>query len=224
MYNRLSKTVSLATVAVILFLLKGSSASQDLTEVEDASGSDVVRATIARLDRTFGTNTTFWDVSQSTFMRTLAYVETSDGSIEPRNVQMQRGIWSVDIRNLNSARLSIGRSPVLNNTISEIESRLGFGSWNAIVDDDNLNKPFYSAIGARLILIASRLISSRSNDLDYSSLCDLDRFSTLDNAEALAQFWYTCYRLQAGEIDSDSLEHFVNRAEELQDLSEYGNY
>lgn len=217
MYNRLSKRLTLASVVMICCLLKGSSARVDQTEVPNASGSDVARATIARLDYLFGTNTTFWDISHSTFMRTLAYVETLDGSVAPEDEQSQRGMWGVDIFALNNARTAVRLSSDLNNIIEEIESRLDL-QWNAITAGDNLMKPFLSAIGARLILVASRSLSSNN------PLCDLARFSTIDDdVRALAQVWFTCYRLGVGEIDRVSMDLFVNRANELREMSGNGN-
>ena len=75
------------TVVVTLVCLSSGVCVIELTLDDKQFGSDVVRASIAKLDYMFGSfdHSDFWQVAQSPFMRILAYVESLDNEsiVEP---------------------------------------------------------------------------------------------------------------------------------------------
>ena len=115
----------------------------DRTLVPEASGADVVRATVNKIQDVFGTD-------DHQFLRRIAFVESKDGTDSSTyRSGYHGGIWQVDEVEFlgtqdNASNLTQGYK-----MISE-----AFGiDWPTTVRWNDLRIPLYSAIAARLILL-----------------------------------------------------------------------
>ena len=120
------------------------------------------------------------------FLRRIAYAETRDGtssSIEFHN------IWAVSQEGLEQTKIS--NHPTLNVKRKLIAQELDI-DW-LLIEWDDLKRPFYSALAARLLLfLAPELIP------DFSDIPDQ------------AQFWKQYYNVDG------SLSEFIGAANELE--------
>lgn len=127
----------------ILVLVLGCQAL-DLTTQEETSGTSVVSACLARLrDSDIFT-------SDNELMRRIAYVETDDGNDgDTYRDDYDGGIWAVDEdlfdRTQNTASYSS-----LTSLHQSINTKFSI-DWSSVVWND-LRKPLYSALAARLYL------------------------------------------------------------------------
>ena len=135
------------TIAALLFYifiwLPGVKAQgQDLTRTPGTSGTPVVLATVG-LIRESGV---FQDDRQ--LLRRIAWVESRDGTDSQTYRQgYHGGIWQVDlIAFQDTQNINFG----LNSTFREIQRQFGI-DWQSVQWED-LRKPLYSALAARLIL------------------------------------------------------------------------
>ena len=205
MFFRLSVLTLHFLLAVLL--VDYSDGYVDMTTTPLASGTNVVRATIAKLDHAFdGVEAPkFWSIEHSTFMRTLAYVETSDGEASGAFAsQLVGGIWRMDIDTFRNAKAAI--RPALQSQVEQVLSV----NWISDVSFARISEPLFSAIAARIVLHSSQ---NRSN-----SICR--NIPTIDSSVIeMAKFWYTCFRLNTGEIDVDSIMMFSRKYNDLQGQS-----
>ena len=135
------------TIAALLFYifiwLPGVKAQgQDLTRTPGSSGTPVVLATVG-LIRESGV---FQDDRQ--LLRRIAWVESRDGTDSQTYRQgYHGGIWQVDLIAFQDTKnITFG----LNSTFREIQRHFGI-DWQSVQWED-LRKPLYSALVARLIL------------------------------------------------------------------------
>ncbi len=207
----------MATLSVEVFItllcFAHVSIAVDLTLQEGAIGPFVVQATIAKLDNAFpNRNSQFWDITQSIFMRTLAYVESEDGTLSASGNQQQSrmGIWRVDINRLISTKniiQSLDRGIIIRN---EINMR-GIADWESIFNRENMNIPLYSCMAARLFLLFTNDI--RTSTTDECSPTLIPNLASSDIViESAASYWYFCYRQEDFTISQD---HFVTQYEHL---------
>ena len=178
-------------VFVTLLCCAHVSIAVDLTLQTGAIGPFVVQATIAKLDNAFSNrNSQFWDITQSTFMRTLAYVESEDGTLSASGNQQQSmmGIWRVDIDTLISKKRRIQileRGEIIMNEI--ISS--GIADWESIFNPVNMNIPLYSCMAARLFLLFT---SDRTLTIDCNSTLIPNLASSDIDIKSAASYWYFC--------------------------------
>ena len=102
-----------------------------------SNGATVVLLAVATIEQ----STVFPD--DNGMLRRIAYVETRDGTSEP----FEQNIWAVSQEALQQTQLS---SPTLNvkHNLIFLEFEI---DWNAVEWDD-LKRPFYSALAARILL------------------------------------------------------------------------
>lgn len=124
-------------------------AAVDLTIVDSAVGVDVVLATIAKIEATRAFT------SDKRLLHRIAYVETTEGESlqSPATDGNNGGIWKVDRgdfeltkqdKSLAKKRLDVAA------VFPEIEE------WE-LVQWEDLNKPLWSALAARLVVLQAKL-------------------------------------------------------------------
>ena len=154
----------------------------DLTLEDDATGSDVVLAVIAKLDfaRIFD--------SDHRFLRRLAFVENGDGINS--TATDHGGIWALE----ESKFGVVLAAPELEEVYRSIRRSFGI-EWSQVKKND-LRKPFYSGLAARLYLYYLEITATASIPL-------------AGNIQEQAQFWITYYHSSStGRLPSD---HFVEQ-------------
>ena len=118
----------------------------DLTIVPEASGPNVVRAAISRLDAADVFETSGNADLTNVFMRRMAFVETRDGTDYPDG-NMDGGIWKLS-RNKFQETQQIGSDfPRL---FDAIKTEFGI-EWQSL-DYRELEKPLYSGLAVRIYL------------------------------------------------------------------------
>jgi receptor-type tyrosine-protein phosphatase Q len=153
----------------------------DLTLEDDATGSDVVLAVIAKLDfaRIFD--------SDHRFLRRLAFVENGDG-VNSTSTDYG-GIWALE----ESKFGVVLTAPELEEVYRSIRRSFAI-EWSQVKKND-LRKPFYSGLAARLYLYYLEITATASIPL-------------AGNIQEQAQFWITYYHSSIGRLPSD---HFVEQ-------------
>lgn len=175
---------------MIVILLVGFAAvctAVDLTLLSRATGSFVVQATLAKLDNAFPNENSFWDIRKSTFMRTLAFIESQDGAMEVQQAGIRQGIWRVDINALNAIEREI-QIPERQNVMEAI-NELGpsFPTWSSIFDIDNMETPLHSCMAARVYLLFYGHLSRTS-----STDC-IRRANDIIPLGESGEYWHECY-------------------------------
>ena len=130
-------------------------ATTDLTLVEGENGADVVTACLSKLQlsKIFK--------SDNKIMRRIAYVETMDGLDSAGNMT-DGGIWKLSFEKYERTKKL---APSL---LEKIKKLFGI-SWKDTTFED-LKKPFYSALGARLFLeLVTESIPLSTDVLEQSS-------------------------------------------------------
>ena len=157
---------------------------QDLTIQEGANGSSVATACLSRLrDSAIFT-------SDNEIMRRIAYVETNDGNDpETYRANYHGGVWAVDEDLFDETQNTASHS-ALTTLHQSIETEFAI-EWSS-VDWNDLRKPLYSALAARLYL------STVSASIPISSSID-----------SQASYWVTNYN------PSGSTSTFVTLVNEL---------
>ena len=178
---KLEVAVSIAALALLGALAPQWSAAQDdITEQEGSSGTAVVLLSVARI-RQSGIF-----ASDNGLLRRIAYVETHDGTdAATYREEFDGGIWAVtqgvfqDTKNTGPAKLV------------DINDHLGI-EW-AGVEWNDLRKPLYSAIAARLVLYNVPVAIPEANDI-----------------QTQAEYWEDYYNL------AGSISEFTGAARELE--------
>ncbi len=182
----------------------------DLTLQRGATGPFVVQATIAKLDNAFSRENSFWDIQQSTFMRTLAYVESEDGVAMP-TLQGLEGIWMVRINLLSRGKRIIEALPIGITVQNEInQSRII--EWDRIFNFDDMDIPLYNCAAARLLLLFSSDISNVISSADCQDIPDL-------NSTEIGDYWHQCYHEEDSSINPNN---FATQYQELLTKNENG--
>ena len=118
----------------------------DLTLTPSASGPDVARAVLSKINASRAFNGSSTSMI-SAFMRRLAYVESRDGRATPYPAG---GIWNVSLAIFRNTQTTYGNViPV--SVFNTITSYFGF-NWMTEVQFENLTKPLYSGLAVRLQL------------------------------------------------------------------------
>ena len=135
--------------------------STDRTVEENAMGTDVVLATISRIEGAGIFR------SDKRLLRRIAYVETADGKSPWNN----GGIWNVTRtgfeRTQNLSGLAGVRKEIKEQFSSDFVSTTNVESWE-FLKFKNLNRPLWSALAARLLIY----IEEQTVDLPTAS--DID--------------------------------------------------
>ena len=170
----------------LAFFIFSSAKAVDLDESileSGRNGTDVVLLSVAYIEQA----AIFPDSNQ--LLRRIAYVETHDGSDpEAFNEGNSGGIWAV--RQDAFTRTQIGNDSNLIQKREQIMVNFGI-NWE-VVHWSELNKPFYSALAARLVLLI--VTQSIPTDTDLT---------------AQAQFWRENYKSDGSVAD------FINAAQGL---------
>ena len=183
---RLTVAVSIAALALLGVLAPQWSAAQDdIIEQEGSSGTAVVLLSVTRI-RQSGIF-----ASDNGLLRRIAYVETRDGT-DPATYreEFDGGIWAVtesafrDTTNIIEYRLLPAK-------LVDIKDHFGI-EW-AGVEWNDLRKPLYSAIAARLVLYNVPVAIPEANDI-----------------QAQADYWEGYYNL------AGSVSEFTGAARELE--------
>ena len=165
--------------------------SVDKTLVDDATGSEVVQAVIAKLDVS-----KIFD-NDHRLLRRLAFVESTDGTNGSTGTQ-DGGIWG-----LERSKLDI----ILNATeLAEIRKiiSVNFGVvWTQVTEDD-LRKPFYAGLAARMYL--------------FYLEATLTHIPLAGNIRAQAQFWLSYYHSNVGGVTVDYFIEKVTLLEEIEGM------
>ena len=143
----------------------------DKTLDDGAIGSDVVQAVIAKLD---ASGIAFGDDHR--LLRRLAFVETADGA----NTNVSNvGLWGLSQSHLDV----VGSAPLLAEL--RIAVRAAFGiDWGAVTTND-LGKPFFAGLAARLYLF-------------YLEISGTATIPLAGDIDAQAHFWFTYYHSNVG--------------------------
>ena len=127
-----------------IWLLEVKAQRQDSTRVPESSGSAVVQATVALIQNA----NIFPDDRQ--LLRRIAWVESKDGT-DSRTYRQgyHGGIWQVDISGFRDTQDTTSH-PGLVAKFRDIQREFGI-DWPSVQWED-LRKPLYSGLGARLKL------------------------------------------------------------------------
>ena len=177
--------LSLILVSVIFTQVYALSTSVDERILQYGSnGTTVVLLSVAYVER----SAIFPD--DNGFLRRIAYVETRDGTQPSREVESN--IWAVSQEAL--LRTQMSDHPFLNVKRNMIALEFDI-DWNEVEWDD-LQRPLYSALAARLILFLAPERLPDSSDIPTQ-----------------AQFWKLHYNTNG------SINDFIGTANELEGIS-----
>jgi receptor-type tyrosine-protein phosphatase Q len=174
--GNLRKCIPFLVVSVNVVLAQ----AVDDTVIENAMGTDVVIATVSRIEK----EEIFpWD---KRLLRRIAYVETADGESPPSSGN-DGGIWNVALedfeRTQDDPELADIRKEV-NAAFSSDFISSNVRSWEFLAYRD-LNRPLWSALAARL------LIHKAEKSVDVPTASDIS---------GQAVFWKTYYN-EAGDME-----------------------
>ena len=154
----------------------------DLTLQEGANGAAVVQAVIAKMD----SSEIF--PSDHRLLRRIAYVENRDGTGRgAQSLSCRGGIWAVEKGRFKELALAVELSAIRDDI-----RRVFLIDW-ALVAWNDLLKPFYSGLAARLILFY----------LELSGTAGIPLAGDIQNQ---AQFWFREYHSGRGNV---TVEQFV---------------
>ena len=164
----------------------------DDTVIENAMGTDVVIATVSRIEK----EEIFpWD---KRLLRRIAYVETADGESPPSSGN-DGGIWNVALEDFqltqNNQELASYRQKIYDKFGDVFISTINQRNWERSTYED-LNRPLWSALAARLLLIHIADIN-----VDIPTASDIS---------GQAEFWKTYYNEDGNETK------FINDVEQLE--------
>ena len=186
-----------AITAILIFLATVADANtcpakQDLTLKQRTKGAEVVEAAIEKVQEVIPDNTQF--------LRRIAYVESIDGEQKDTyRAGYHGGIWQVDEIGFQDTQNTTSH-PDLVAKFARIERVFGI-YWITVTWED-LEKPFYSALAARLFL------SNIEEAIPSSS-----------EIEEQAEYWNTYYNTDDGK---GTVQDFIDRVNELNDKIDRG--
>ena len=132
-------------VFVCLFLQPFVHCSVDITREIETNGTIVVQDCIAVLDQSG-----IFEYDDQ-MLRRIAYAETQDGNNPSTYSNFNGGIWGLNETKYNETKTNVHNMTQLEKAIPEISRILGIDWLNTTWDD--LRKPLYSAIAARLYML-----------------------------------------------------------------------
>ena len=170
-------------VLVVLFFVSCLSVgvyaqANDLTLEPDTSGSDVVRAAVAKVltasrnqTRIFGNRLNYW------LLRRIAYVETEDGTAESTysDANYHGGIWRVSEEVFNG----IATDSRIQDYRTAVENTFDI-RWDESFSWRELRKPLYSALATALNLVAITDKDCLSSTLVEQATCWVTRHKKMD--------------------------------------------
>lgn len=162
-------------------------ALRDETIRPGASGPDVVRAVIVRIEDA--------DIfpADNQFLRRIAYVESKDGEDSSTyRSGYHGGIWQVDEVGFRDTQ-NTSSYPKLTTKFNEIQKHFGI-DWRDVQWED-LRKPLYSGLAARLFLFNIPDTIPAANDI-----------------QAQGEYWKKYYNTPAGD---GTVEKFVEDVKAL---------
>ena len=202
---------------VTVALFRSFSASRvDRTLDDGAIGSNVVRATIAKLRVTNLLQRSSCSGSLYQFLRRIAYVESKDGTVNSSREQLRvnGGIWRVNMARFGESKnitdydisflwpaLHFNRDALTQPFYNSTHRGLGLPvMWN-VTQYQDLSKPLYSATAALLTLlyIPVRRSSNMITGINYPVNCETVRSHQ-------AQVWsaaYTSTKKNAAFFDNE---------------------
>ena len=159
-----------STAIILIVVLTLPVNSVDLTVEVSATGTDVVLATVSRLEsaQIFA--------SDNRLLRRIAFVETDDG-LQPEETSIDRGgIWRVDYAQFQQTTTNAS----LEEKRADVAAAFPEVDWGATVWED-LSKPLWSALAARLVLFLAET-SAATGEIPGAS-----------DIEGQALFWRDVY-------------------------------
>ena len=177
--------------------------ARDLTLEPDTSGSDVVRAAVAKVltasrdqTRIFGNRLNYW------LLRRIAYVETEDGAAENTysDANYHGGIWRVSEEVFNS----IGTDSGIQEYRTAVESAFDI-RWDETFSWRELRKPLYSVLATALNLVAITDKNCLSSTTVKQATCWLVRHkrvtdeNTLQGQDDIRRYKAAVDTLESGE-------------------------
>ena len=167
----------------------------DLTIEDGATGSDVVRASVAKIE------SSGLFLSDKRLLRRIAYVESRDGDILPS--QSVGGIWRVPVGTFENLQLIL--PPATGDDISAAFASefllSGIDGWESLEWED-LDRPIWSALVARLAIRVTEPIPT-SSDISgqasfwsryYSTNGDVSKFiADIQELETEESKSYSCF-------------------------------
>lgn len=134
----------LTILFLYLFLQISTQQGVDQTLQREATGADVVRAVVNRIQDVFGSDTQF--------LRRLAFVESRDGTdADTYRSGYHGGIWQVDESVFRDTQ-DTASHPELITSYEQIMNKFQV-DWPSVQWTD-LRKPLYSGLAARLFLLS----------------------------------------------------------------------
>jgi hypothetical protein len=190
--ERLVSIASLIMVLLPLFMLLSPFIGVDAldrTLVDGATGSDVVRAVIAKVD---ASRIAFGDDHR--LLRRLAFVETSDGA---NSSSSSGGLWGLQQSHLDT----VSSSPQLEELRIAIRAAFGI-DWGTVKIND-LGKPFFAGLVARLYLF-------------YLEISGTAVIPLAGDIVGQARFWLTYYHSDVGGVSHTEI-YFVEQVDILEE-------
>ena len=174
--------------------------ARDLTLEPDTSGSDVVRAAVAKVltasrnqTRIFGNRLNYW------LLRRIAYVETEDGTAENTysNANYHGGIWRVSEEVFNG----IATDSRIQDYRAAVETAFGI-RWDETFSWRELRRPLYSALATSLNLVAvtdKNCLSSTTVEQARCWVTHHKRENTLQGQDDITRYRAAVDTLESGE-------------------------
>lgn len=179
----------LPVVLTVLSLLEGSKAQTDLTTTPEAAGTNVVLATISRIEQTG----VFPDDNR--LLRRVAFAESRDGLDSDTFRQgYNGGIWQVDEANFLKTQ-NITAHPSLAGIFTRLSQSVFELEWGLAVWED-LRVPLISAVAARIFFEIAE-----------------DTIPDIGNVRGQGEFWKNS---GFNTNDMDTVELFVERITALE--------
>lgn len=195
---------SLLTLVLLLHVFQVciEQGTADRTLQSEASGADVVRAVVKKVQSVFG--------DDHQFLRRVAFVESKDG--RDRNTYRpgyHGGIWQVDEIGFDSTQ-DTRSHPGLVSKFERIKSAFGI-DWRRVRWSD-LRMPLYSGIAARLFL--SNIPSAIPRDVRGQAKYWKDHYNSAAGAGSEQKFIRDVKALGQGEEEL-LLKYFVSMLQKL---------
>ena len=199
-----AKEVVIVILCFVCFLYVGVHAQpRDLTLEPDTSGSDVVRAAIAKVltasrdqTRIFGNRLNYW------LLRRIAYVESEDGTAENtyNDASYHGGIWRVSEEVFNRIATDLR----IRDYRTAVESAFDI-RWDETFSWRELRKPLYSVLAAALNLVAITDKNCLSSATVEQAMCWLEHHkrvtdeNTLEGQDDIRRYKAAVDALESGE-------------------------